>query len=81
MSETITVAAAHLAPVYLDAQATVDKACIYIRKAADAGVQLVAFPESFVPGSQAFVKSGRDFAEQEDWITLPFEYGKHVERR
>ena len=26
MSETITVAAAHLAPVYLDAQATVDKA-------------------------------------------------------
>lgn len=50
MSETITVAAAHLAPVYLDAQATVDKACIYIRKAADAGVQLVAFPESFVPG-------------------------------
>ncbi len=50
MSNKITVAAAHLAPVYLDAAATVDKVCAYIRKAAAEGVQLVAFPESFLPG-------------------------------
>jgi nitrilase len=50
MNQKITVAAAHLAPVYLDAGATVDKACAYIHKAAAAGVQLIAFPESFVPG-------------------------------
>ncbi|PIW30572.1 MAG: aliphatic nitrilase [Rhodospirillales bacterium CG15_BIG_FIL_POST_REV_8_21_14_020_66_15] len=50
MTNKITVAAAHLAPVYLDAQATVDKACAYIHKAAVEGVQLIAFPESFVPG-------------------------------
>lgn len=50
MSQKITVAAAHLAPVYLDVRATVDKTCAYIQKAAEAGVQLVAFPESFIPG-------------------------------
>jgi aliphatic nitrilase len=50
MTQKITVAAAHVAPVYLDARATIDKACAYIRKAAAAGVQLLAFPESFVPG-------------------------------
>ncbi len=50
MSQKITVAAAHLAPVYLDARATIDKTCAYIGKAAAQGAQLVAFPESFVPG-------------------------------
>ena len=50
MSQKITVAAAHVAPVYLDTRATVEKTCAYIQKAADAGVQLIAFPESFVPG-------------------------------
>ena len=50
MSQKVTVAAAHLAPVYLDTQATVDKVCAYILEAANAGVQLIAFPESFIPG-------------------------------
>jgi len=50
MNEKVTVAAAHLAPVYMDARATVDKTCDYIAKAAKAGVQLVVFPESFIPG-------------------------------
>jgi len=42
--------AAHVAPVFLDAQATVQKACALIAEAAGAGAQLIAFPESFVPG-------------------------------
>ena len=50
MRKKITIAAAHLSPVYLDAGATVEKACHFIRKAAKKGVQLLAFPESFVPG-------------------------------
>jgi len=50
MSQKITVAAAHLAPVYLNTPATVEKTCTYIKKAADAGVQLIVFPESFIPG-------------------------------
>ncbi len=46
----VKVCAAHIAPVYLDAQATVEKAVSLIAEAAGAGAQLIAFPESFVPG-------------------------------
>ena len=42
--------AAHVAPIFLDAQATVDKACALIAEASRAGARLIAFPESFVPG-------------------------------
>ncbi len=45
-----TACAAHVAPVFLDAAATVRKACDLIAEAARAGAQLIAFPESFVPG-------------------------------
>jgi nitrilase len=59
----VKVCAAHVAPVYLDAQATVAKAASLIAEAAEAGAQLIAFPESFVPGfpvwaaAQAPIKS------------------------
>src|SRR5581483_11545476 len=59
----VKVCAAHVAPVYLDAQATVAKAVSLIAEAAGAGAQLIAFPESFVPGfplwaaTQAPIKS------------------------
>ncbi|MDC9812617.1 MULTISPECIES: carbon-nitrogen hydrolase family protein [Rhizobium] len=43
-------AAAHVAPVYLDARATVEKAASIIGEAARSGASLVAFPESFIPG-------------------------------
>lgn len=42
--------AAHVAPVFLDGRATVQKACSLIAEAARAGAQLIAFPESFAPG-------------------------------
>lgn len=45
----IKVAAAHAAPVFLDAARTVDKACSLIAEAAGAGAKLIAFPESFIP--------------------------------
>lgn len=50
MAQRVKVAAAHVAPVYLDARATVEKACGLIHEAAKDGVELLAFPESFVPG-------------------------------
>jgi nitrilase len=42
--------AVHAAPVFLDAESTVEMACGLIAEAARAGAQLIAFPESFVPG-------------------------------
>ena len=41
-------AACHVAPVYFDTPATIDKACAWIAEAAANGASLVAFPESFV---------------------------------
>ena len=44
------VAAAHLAPVFLDTDRSVDKACSVIEEAAGHGARLIAFPEVFLPG-------------------------------
>lgn len=43
------VAAAHVAPVFLDTPATVEKACALIAEAAGNGARLIAFPETYVP--------------------------------
>jgi len=50
----IKVAAAHLAPVWMDAAATAAKACDAIGEAARSGAQLVMFPESYIPGFPAW---------------------------
>ncbi|MBI4241338.1 MAG: carbon-nitrogen hydrolase family protein [Candidatus Rokubacteria bacterium] len=43
------VAVAHVAPVFLDLPATVDKTCSLIEEAARHDAQLVAFPEAYLP--------------------------------
>jgi len=42
-------ALAHVSPVFLDAAATVDKACSLIREAAQQGAQIIVFPETYIP--------------------------------
>lgn len=46
----LKVAAAHMAPVYMDKDATTAKAIEAIRDAGAQGIELLAFPETFIPG-------------------------------
>lgn len=46
----LKVAAAHVAPVYMDKEATTRKVIDGIREAGDQGIELLAFPETFIPG-------------------------------
>jgi len=47
---TFRAAAIQDAPVWLDKDASLEKACGLILEAADGGAEIVAFPESFIPG-------------------------------
>jgi len=46
----IRIAAVQAAPVYLDREATLAKACHLIDEASRSGAQLIGFPEAYVPG-------------------------------
>lgn len=46
----VRLAAIQAAPVWLDRDATVKKACRLIEEAADNGAKMVGFPEGFIPG-------------------------------
>ncbi len=53
--EKVKVAAVQAAPVFLDREATIGKACVLVEQAADEGAGLVVFPEAFVPGYPEWV--------------------------
>lgn len=50
MSERYRVGAVHAAPEFLDVRRTVDKTCDLIADAAARGMDLIVFPEVFLPG-------------------------------
>ncbi len=48
--DTFIIATIQASPVFMDLDATIEKACKLIKKAAKKGADLVVFPEAFVPG-------------------------------
>lgn len=48
--DEVKVAAAQVAPVFMDREATVDKACRTIEEAGKNGAHMVVFAETFIPG-------------------------------
>ena len=49
ISPKYKVAIAHVAPVFLEMEDTVEKACSLIREAAQHGAQMIIFPETYIP--------------------------------
>jgi len=70
MNSTLRVAVAQIAPVLLDREKTLSKACTSIRSAAEAGAELVCFGESLVPGYPVWIErvDGARFNSQEQKI-------------
>jgi nitrilase len=46
----VKLAAVQASPIFLNREATVEKACNLIKEAGEAGADFVGFPESFIPG-------------------------------
>jgi len=67
------VAAAQVAPVFLDRGATVEKACELIREAGNSGARLIVFPEGFIPTYPFwswFIPAGKTHALRELYTVL-----------
>ncbi len=67
------MAAAQVAPVFMDKEATIDKACRTIAEAGRAGAKLVVFSETFVPGYPYW----RGLQPISRWSDLMVEYQKN----
>ncbi len=66
-AKKFTVAAAQIAPVFMDRAATIDKACETLAEAAANGAKLVVFPEAFVPSYPDWV-----------WVTPAYRNDLHA---
>lgn len=63
-------AAVQAVPVFLNREATVDKACSLIAEAARAGANLIAFPEVFVPGYPYWIRLENPFRTTSFFVEL-----------
>src|SRR5688572_13018106 len=63
--QPVVIAAVQAAPVFLDRDATVAKACGLVEKAAADGAGLVVFPETFVPTYPDWVWRSRPWDDGE----------------
>ena len=66
MPESVKVAAVQAAPIYMNKDATIEKACNLIHEAGSNGAELIVFPESFLPGYPGVWTVGWD-SEITEW--------------
>ncbi|MEE9252320.1 MAG: carbon-nitrogen hydrolase family protein [Thermodesulfobacteriota bacterium] len=64
--EMVKAAVVQAAPVFMDKERTIDKACRLIREAGRNGAELVAFSEAFIPGYPAYYTVGYE-TPPHDW--------------
>ena len=62
MGSTFKAAAAQLAPVFLDLDASTTKACQWIAKAGEQDVKVLVFPETWLPGYPVWLDHSPDAA-------------------
>jgi aliphatic nitrilase len=76
----IKVAAAQVAPIYMNREATVEKACRLIQEAAENGAKIVAFPENYVAGYPYFYWTllTNPFLDQGKWFREIFKNSVEV---
>jgi amidase/nitrilase len=73
MLDKVMVAAAQIAPVFMNKEATINKACRAIEEAGKAGAKLIVFPETFIPGYPYW----RGLQPISRWSDLMVEYQKN----
>jgi nitrilase len=80
--EPVVVAAVQATPVFLDREATVEKACALVDKARADGAGLVVFPETFVPTYPDWVWRCRPWDDGEaDWTARLLDQSVEVPSR
>ncbi len=68
--EKVKVAVVQAAPVFMDKEKTIEKACRLITEAGRNGAELIAFPEAFIPGYPAIYTGG--------WESSPSEWAPYM---
>ena len=77
MTAKIVAAAVQAAPVFLDRDATIDKAVLLTKEAAANGAGLVVFPEAFVPGYPDWVWRTTPWSDR-DWYERLYDQAVEV---